>query len=202
MAKKKVKKTKKTKKAVKAKKVKKTKKIKKVVKAKKVKKVKKPKKVAKAIKVKKEKVLGRVEHYFDKINVAAISVKAPFKVGDTIHIKGHTTDFFQPIESMQIEHASVMKVKKGDDVGIKIKEHARDHDVVYLAEKGTAVLAKPAKSVKASKPTTPFVQTSIFGPAKIATPPAVKPAVPAPKPEVKPADKPGDPYQQKKFFSF
>lgn len=205
MAKKKVKKTKKGKKVVKKKKAIKAirgKKAIKDVKSKKAKKGIKVKKVAKAKKIKKEKVLGRIEHYFDKIFVAAISVKAPFKVGDTIHIKGHTTDFFQKIGSMQIEHASVMKVKKGDDVGIKVKELVRDHDMVYLAEKGTAVIAKLEAVAKPAKPVKAPIQTSIFEASKIATPLAVKPAVASPKPEVKPTDKPGDPYQQKKFFSF
>jgi putative protease len=83
-------------------------------------------------KVKKEKLLGKVMHYFDKISVAAIQVSAPFKVGDVIHIKGHTTDFEQPVDSIQIEHESVQKVKKGDDIGIKVKELVREHDGVYL----------------------------------------------------------------------
>ena len=102
-----------------------------------VKKVKKAvKKVAKKAvkkapkKVKGPKVLGMVEHFFSGISVAAVKVKAPFKVGDKIHFKGHTTDFEETIESMQIEHESVNQVKKGDDVGIKVKEHVREHDLL------------------------------------------------------------------------
>ena len=98
------------------------------VKAKKVKKVAKPK-------VKKEKLLGKIAHYYDKISVAAINVLGPIKVGDIVHIKGHTTDFDQPIDSMQIEHESVMKAKKGDDIGIKVKDYVRDNDGVYLKKK-------------------------------------------------------------------
>jgi hypothetical protein len=94
-------------------------------KAKKIKKAAKPK-------VKKEKLLGKIAHYYDKISVAAINVLAPMKVGDVVHIKGHTTDFDQPIDSMQIEHESVQKAKKGDDVGIRVKEYVRDNDGVYL----------------------------------------------------------------------
>jgi len=102
------------------------KKVKKVKpKAKKVKKVAKPK-------VKKEKLLGKIAHYYDKIQVAAINVLAPIKVGDVVHIKGHTTDFEQPITSMQIEHEKVQAAKKGDDIGIKVKEYVRDNDGVYL----------------------------------------------------------------------
>ncbi len=83
-------------------------------------------------KIKKEKQLGVVLHFFDKIMVAAIKVTSPFKVGDMIHIKGHTTDFEQPVDSIQIEHEAVQKVKKGDDIGIKVKELVREHDGVFL----------------------------------------------------------------------
>ena len=83
-------------------------------------------------KVKKEKQLGKIEHFFDKISVAAIKVTSPFKVGDTLHIKGHTTDFDQPVISMQIEHLPVQKAKKGDDIGIKVGQYVRVGDGVYL----------------------------------------------------------------------
>ncbi|GAI15070.1 unnamed protein product, partial [marine sediment metagenome] len=53
------------------------------------------------------------------------------KVGDTIHIKGHTTDFEQEIESMQIENEPVKEAKSGDSIGIKVKERVRPHDLVY-----------------------------------------------------------------------
>jgi hypothetical protein len=120
-------------------KVKKVKKKKVVRKKKKVRKVKvRKKKVVRKKMVKaekKEKVLGMVDHFFGNISVAAIKVKSPIKVGDVIHIKGHTTDFTQKIDSMQIEHQSVLKAKKGDDIGIKVKEKVREHDVVSLAAK-------------------------------------------------------------------
>ncbi len=78
-----------------------------------------------------EKEIGVIEHYFDKINVAAISLTGKLVVGDTIHIKGHTTDVTTTIESMQIEHDSVKKAGKGDDVGIEVGEKVRDHDKVF-----------------------------------------------------------------------
>jgi putative protease len=79
----------------------------------------------------KEQRIGAVSHYFSKIGVAAINLESDMAVGDTIHIKGHTTDFTQKIESIQLEHESITQAKKGDDVGIKVREHAREHDVVY-----------------------------------------------------------------------
>ena len=80
----------------------------------------------------KEKKVGEIAHYFGKIMVAAIKVKAEIKVGDTLHIKGHTTDFEQVVDSMQIEHQSVQKAKKGDDIGIKVKDHVREGDGVFI----------------------------------------------------------------------
>ena len=79
-----------------------------------------------------EQEIGHIEHYFSKAMVAALKItKGSLKVGDTVHFKGHTTDFNQAIDSMQIDHKPVMEVKSGDDVGIKVKDHVRDKDTVY-----------------------------------------------------------------------
>jgi translation elongation factor EF-1alpha len=79
--------------------------------------------------------IGRVERFFSKIGVAAISITGgELKVGDTIKFKGHSTDFEQTVESMQVEHNNVEKVVAGEDVGIKVKEKVRDHDMVYLVK--------------------------------------------------------------------
>jgi putative protease len=79
-----------------------------------------------------EEEIGKVSGYFRKIGVAAIDItQGTLSVGDTIHIKGHTTDFTQVVESMQIEHENVQTAKVGDSIGIKAKDHVRDHDKVY-----------------------------------------------------------------------
>jgi putative protease len=78
-----------------------------------------------------EKEVGKVEGYFAKIGVAAIKVTAPFAVGDTLHIKGHTTDLEVKVESMQIDKQAVEKVSPGDDVGIKVPDRVRSNDTVY-----------------------------------------------------------------------
>jgi hypothetical protein len=78
-----------------------------------------------------ESKIGHVTHYFNKINVAVMSIKEELKIGDTIHILGHTTDFIQKITSLQIEHKNVNSVKPGDDFAMKVIEPVRDHDVVY-----------------------------------------------------------------------
>lgn len=78
-----------------------------------------------------EEEIGSVTHYFNKINVAAIELTGELEVGDTIHIQGHTSDFTQPVESMQIEPDSVEKAGPGDQIGIKVTERAHEHDTVY-----------------------------------------------------------------------
>ena len=77
-----------------------------------------------------EKLIGRISHYFGKVNVGIIELSDALKVGDTIHVKGHSADFTQPISSMQIEHADVNEGKPGDSVGIKIDQKVHDHDSV------------------------------------------------------------------------
>lgn len=78
-----------------------------------------------------EEEVGKVSDYFAKIGVAAIDLTGTLSVGDTIHIKGHTTDFNQEVESIQIEHQNVEKANPGDSIGIKVKDRVRDNDIVY-----------------------------------------------------------------------
>lgn len=78
-----------------------------------------------------EKQVGKITHYFSKPGVAAVELEDSLKVGDTIHIKGHTSDWTQSVESMQIEHDQVEEAGPGDDIGIKVEDHAREHDIVY-----------------------------------------------------------------------
>jgi translation elongation factor EF-1alpha len=75
--------------------------------------------------------VGKVAHYFTKIEVAVIDLTAPLSVGDRITIKGATTDFEQTVDSMQIEHENVKAAKAGDSIGVKVKERVRESDVVY-----------------------------------------------------------------------
>ena len=79
-----------------------------------------------------EEEIGVVTHYFSKIGVAAIQLtKGNMAVGDTIRIKGHTSDFKQKVESVQLENASVPEGTVGQSVGIRVVDHARQHDLVY-----------------------------------------------------------------------
>jgi hypothetical protein len=79
-----------------------------------------------------EQLIGKVTHYFGKAGVAAIEITdGELGIGDTIHIQGHTSDFYLTVESMQIDRAPVQTAKAGDKIGIKVAEHARENDRVF-----------------------------------------------------------------------
>ena len=76
--------------------------------------------------------VGRITHYFPKIQVGVARVSGRgLKAGDVVHIKGHSTDFYQKIESMQIEHKPVEEAKSGEEVAFKVDMPVREHDVVF-----------------------------------------------------------------------
>jgi len=99
-------------------------------------KVKKPVKAKKSV-VKKAaaksegKQVGKVVHYYTNIGVAVVELSDALKAGDEIKVKGATSDFTQKVASMQIEHDKVAEAKKGQSIGLKVKKHARQNDVVY-----------------------------------------------------------------------
>jgi len=75
--------------------------------------------------------VGEVTHYYTRIGVAVVRVTAPLRVGDRIAIKGHTTNFEQTVDSMQIEHEAVEEAKPGDLIGLKVVDRVREGDIVY-----------------------------------------------------------------------
>jgi translation elongation factor EF-1alpha len=79
-----------------------------------------------------EKLVGTVSHYFGKPKVAGIELSDDLKVGDTIHVVGHTSDFTQQVDSIQIDHADVEAAHPGDSIGVKVGERVREHDRVYV----------------------------------------------------------------------
>ena len=81
-----------------------------------------------------EKEIGTISSYFSHVSVAAIKLSGKLKIGDKIHIKGHTTDFEIPVESIQIEKEKVKEAKKGDHIGIKVPEKVRPNDKVFLVK--------------------------------------------------------------------
>ena len=75
--------------------------------------------------------IGKVSDFFARPVVAGIEMSGNVKVGDTIHIKGHTTDLEFVVDSMQIDNANVTEAKAGDSVGIKVDDRVRRGDTVY-----------------------------------------------------------------------
>jgi translation elongation factor EF-Tu-like GTPase len=78
--------------------------------------------------------VGRVSHFFNRINVAVIELEDTIEVGDQIFIKGPTTDIKQTIDSMEIEHEKIKQATAGHSVGMKVKGRVRENDVVYKIE--------------------------------------------------------------------
>ena len=76
--------------------------------------------------------IGIVTHYFNHLSVAVVKVESgTLRIGDNIHFRGHTTDFGQRIDSLQVNHAPVATVGPKDDFGMKMRDHVRENDVVY-----------------------------------------------------------------------
>ena len=75
--------------------------------------------------------VGEVSHYFTKIGVAVVELTGKIKVGDSISVKGMTTNFEQKVESMQVEGENIEEANPGDDIGMKVADRVRKGDIVY-----------------------------------------------------------------------
>ena len=78
-----------------------------------------------------EEVVGKVTDFFAHPVVAGIELTATLKLGDKVHIKGHTTDIEMVVDSMQIDNVDVNEAKAGDAIGVKVSERVRREDIVY-----------------------------------------------------------------------
>ncbi len=79
-----------------------------------------------------EQLVGTVSHYWGDLGVAGIELSSELKVGDRIHIVGHTSDFTQTVDSTQVEHEVVESAKAGESIGVKVNQRARVHDQVLV----------------------------------------------------------------------
>lgn len=82
----------------------------------------------------KELPVGKITHYYSKIGVGIISLKGKLAVGDKVKIKGHSTEFDQNIDTIEIDHKEVEEAKSGDIVGIKVNDKVREGDEIFIAE--------------------------------------------------------------------
>ena len=81
-----------------------------------------------------EEKVGEVTHYFNKLGVAAVMIEhGALHKGDKLHVVGHTTDAEVVVESLELEHHPIDEATEGQNVGIKLGEHVREHDEVYKA---------------------------------------------------------------------
>jgi putative protease len=79
-----------------------------------------------------EEAIGVITHYYSHLGVAVAQLnKGSLKTGDTIHVKGHSTDFMQTVTSMEYEHKHIDQAGAGQNIGLKVIDHAREHDIVY-----------------------------------------------------------------------
>ena len=75
--------------------------------------------------------IGKVDGFFAHPSVAILDLTATLKVGETIYLKGHTTDFQQVVESMEVDHQPVQEATAGQSVGLKVRDRCRKHDAVF-----------------------------------------------------------------------
>lgn len=75
--------------------------------------------------------VGKVIHYYSHLSVAVLQLEDGLKLGDKIHIRGYSTDFTQRVTSMEVEHHTVLWVKPGDNMAIKVNQPVHVHDMVY-----------------------------------------------------------------------
>jgi selenocysteine-specific translation elongation factor len=78
-----------------------------------------------------EQIIGKVSDFFARPVVAAFQLTEALKVGDKIHIKGHSTDMETIVSSMQVNNVNVQEAKAGDNVGVKVSDRVRKGDVVF-----------------------------------------------------------------------
>ena len=77
--------------------------------------------------------IGMVTHYYNHLHVAGVTItNGELRDGDRIHIKGHSSDFEQEVRTMEIDHEQVHVAKAGDQIGLGVIEHAREHDTVFM----------------------------------------------------------------------
>lgn len=79
-----------------------------------------------------EQKIGKVTHYYSKLGVAAVEIEhGKLHQGDKIHIHGHSTDIEQAADSLELNHHQIVEADEGQNIGIRVYDHVREHDDVY-----------------------------------------------------------------------
>jgi translation elongation factor EF-1alpha len=78
-----------------------------------------------------KKLIGKITHFFTNINVAVIELSDALRIGDKLSFEGATTNFEQKLDSMQIHNKPVNEARKGDAIGVKVRERVREGDQVF-----------------------------------------------------------------------
>jgi putative protease len=73
-----------------------------------------------------------ITHYYPHAHACLIRVdEAELRPGDTVHIRGHTTDYYQRVDRLEWEHQVVEVARRGRDVAMQVSQRVREGDVVY-----------------------------------------------------------------------
>jgi len=78
--------------------------------------------------------VGKVTHYYGKLGVAIVELSGSLRVGDKIKVEGNRTEFEQTVDSMEVDRKPVSEAKKGDVVGLKVREKTNEGAVVHKLE--------------------------------------------------------------------
>lgn len=87
-----------------------------------------------------EKRIGQVTHFYTQLGVAVLALDEGLKIGEIIHIAGHTTDLIQRVESMEVDHHQVEAVGPGADVALAVSARVRPGDAIYKVEERAGIL--------------------------------------------------------------
>lgn len=82
------------------------------------------------------KPIGKVTHYYDKAGVAIVELQDELRIGNRIRIERGDQTFEREVTSMQKDYKPVEEAGKGDTVGIKIDQKAKEGSLVLLLEEG------------------------------------------------------------------
>jgi translation initiation factor IF-2 len=75
--------------------------------------------------------VGVVTHYYEHVGACVVTLDGTLRVGDTIHVLGHTTDFYQRVDRLERDHEPVSTASAGAEVGVQVSQRVRPHDEVF-----------------------------------------------------------------------